>query len=67
MLATLKSTRFYAMVVASASAVLIDPSFGTQTWYISLGKFLGLLSTGFVIVNTSSKYEKKDTVVEEVK
>jgi len=54
---TLHSTRFYGMVIASASAVLIDPSFGTQPWYISLGKFLGLLSTGFVLINSVSKFE----------
>lgn len=47
----LTAPRFWAMVLGSASTVLVT-SFGTEPWYISLGKFLGLLSVGFVTVRT---------------
>ena len=45
------STRFYALVLGSASTVLVT-SFGTEPWYISLGKFLGLVSAGFITIRT---------------
>lgn len=50
--AFLLSTRFWAIVITSASAVLIDPNFGIQPWYISLGKFLGLIGAAFTVVRT---------------
>lgn len=50
--AFLTSTRFWAMVITSASVVLIDPAFATQPWYVSFGKFLGLVGAGFVTVKT---------------
>ena len=51
-LSFLGSNRFWAMVLGAASVILIDPSVPTVAWYITLGKFLGLLSTGFVAVRT---------------
>lgn len=47
----LTSTRFWALVLGSASTVLVT-SFGTEPWYVSLGKFLGLLSAGFITLRT---------------
>lgn len=55
----LTSNRFWAMVITSASAVLIDPSFATQPWYITLGKFLGLVGAGFVTVRTLDRASEK--------
>jgi hypothetical protein len=48
----LGANRFWFMVLGAASAVLVDPELTTQPWYVSLGKFLGLLSAGFVTVRT---------------
>ena len=53
------STRFWAMVMASASVVLIDSNFPNQEWYVTLGKFLGLVSTGFVGVGTLDRISDK--------
>lgn len=44
--------RFWSMVMADASAVLIDPAFQGQIWYVSLGKFLALLGITFTAVQT---------------
>lgn len=51
-LSFLASNRFWAIVITSASAVLIDPNFGTQPWYVSLAKFLGLVGAAFTVVRT---------------
>lgn len=51
----LNSPRFWALILGSASTVLIDPSFPTQEWYISVGKFLGLVSAGFIVVRTTDR------------
>lgn len=59
MLNLLSSSRFWGLILASASAVLADPSFPTQTWYISLAKFLGLLSAGAVTVRTIDRQVDK--------
>lgn len=48
----LTSTRFWAVVITAASVTLVDPSFPGQLWYVSLGKFLGLLGAGFTTVRT---------------
>ena len=48
----LGKVRFWAMVMADASAVLIDPAFPTQAWYVSLGKFLALLGVSFTAIQT---------------
>ena len=50
--AFLSANRFWAMVLASASAILVDPSLLMVPWWVSLGKFLGLVSTGFVVTRT---------------
>ncbi len=54
------SLRFWALVIGSASTVLVT-SFGTEPWYISLGKFLGLVSAGFISMGTIDKFSKKNT------
>lgn len=51
----LTSTRFWALVIGSASTVLLDPNLPNQKWYITLGKFFALLSAGFVTVRTIDK------------
>ncbi|MFA5696638.1 MAG: hypothetical protein WC917_04345 [Bacilli bacterium] len=43
----LKSTAFYAIVIGSASALLLEPNFITTPWYVLLGEFLALVSAGF--------------------
>lgn len=53
------SNRFWALVGTSASATLVDPSFPTQPWYVSVGKFLGLLGAGFTIVRTVDRVSDK--------
>jgi hypothetical protein len=55
----LKSNRFWAMITGTLSAVLIDPAFPTQPWYISLGKFLALTSVGFVGIRTIDRFGEK--------
>lgn len=56
----LTSTRFWALLTGSASTVLIDPGFITQPWYITLGKFLGLVSAGFITIRTVDRaFEQK--------
>jgi len=50
----LTSPRFYAMILGSASTVLVT-SFGTEPWHISLGKFLALVSAGFITIATIDK------------
>lgn len=47
------------MIMGAASAVLIDPSFQTQHWSISLGKFLSLVSAGFIGVRTVDRAAEK--------
>lgn len=46
------STRFWAVVISSVSAVLVQPEFATDEWYVSVGKILGLVSAGFTAVRT---------------
>ena len=48
----LTSNAFWSNVITSASITLIDPNLATQAWYVTLGKFLGLLSAAFTIVRT---------------
>lgn len=55
----LKAPRFWVMVIGVASAILIDPDFPTNPWYITLGKFLGLVSAGFVTVRTVDRASEK--------
>ena len=50
--AFLTSTRFWAIVISSASLTLVDPALPTQAWYVSLGKFLGLIAGGFTVIRT---------------
>lgn len=55
----LTSNRFYFLLLGSASAVLIDPNFPTQAWYLNLGKFLGLVSVGFIGIKTVDRASEK--------
>lgn len=48
----LASNRFWALVLGSASTILIDPNFSTQKWYVSVGKFFGLLAAGFIAIRS---------------
>ena len=57
----LGSNRFWVLLLGSASAVLVDPAFPTQEWYISLGKFLGLVSGGFITIRTVDRLGDKMT------
>ena len=51
-LSFLKANRFWALILGSASTILVDPAFPTQVWYVSLGKFFALLSAGFITIRT---------------
>ncbi len=55
----LKATRFWVMLLGCASTILIDPSFPTTPWYLTLGKFLSLVSAGFVTVRTVDRASEK--------
>jgi len=55
----LKSNRFWAGVVGSLSAVLIAPDFTTNPWFVSLGKFLGLLASVFIGIRTVDRLGEK--------
>lgn len=50
--AFLLSTRFWAIVLGSASTVLVSPEFANDEWYVSLGKFLSYVAGGFTVVRT---------------
>lgn len=54
----LQSERFWALIIGSASAVLIDPNFPIQQWYISVGKFFGLVAAGFIGIGTIDRVGK---------
>jgi len=55
----LKSTRFWIMIIGCASTILIDPSFPTSDWYFNLGKFLSLVSAGFIGIRTVDRATEK--------
>ncbi len=57
--AFLTSTAFYAIILTSASGVLIDPNFINQPWYVTLGKFFGLLGAQFTVVRTVDRHSDK--------
>jgi len=60
--AFLYSNRFWALVLGALSTVLIDPSFDPSLWYIAVGKFLGIVSAGFITIRTVDRLG--DTKVE---
>jgi len=53
------STRFWSMVITSASVVLVDPTFPTTPWYVAVGKFLGLIAAGFTVIRTVDRNSDK--------
>lgn len=55
----LTSNRFWMAGMTSASLVLIDPSFSTQPWYVSLGKFLGSWAGQFIVIRTIDRASDK--------
>lgn len=60
----LLSTRFWALLLGSASTILIDPAFPTQPWYLSLGKFLALVAAGFIGIRTIDRFGEKAGAVD---
>jgi hypothetical protein len=48
----LTSNRFWALILGSASTVLVDPEFPNREWYVNLGRFLALVSAGFIGIRT---------------
>lgn len=57
--AFLASNRFWMLIIGSASIVFIDPSFPTQHWSVNLGKFLALVSAGFIGIRTADRFGEK--------
>lgn len=55
--AFLKSTRFWALVLGSASTALVNSA--GEDWRVTLGKFLGLLSAGFIAIRTVDRTADK--------
>ena len=55
----LYATRFWAMVLASASVALLDPAIANQPWYVTFGKFLGLVGADFVAVKSWDRFSDK--------
>lgn len=55
--AFLKSHRFWALVLGSASTVLVNSA--GESWQISVGRFLGLLSAGFIAIRTVDRTADK--------
>lgn len=51
-LAFLTSTRFWVLILGSASTVLLDPDLVSKPWYVTVGKFLGVISAGFITIRT---------------
>ena len=62
----LTSNAFWSNVITSASVTLIDPNFPTQAWYVTLGKFLGILSAAFTVVRTLDRSADKKVEAAEV-
>ena len=48
----LKSERFYFLLMGSAAVVLQEPDTSERPWYVTLGRFLALISAGFITVGT---------------
>ena len=65
--AFLSKMNFWVMVFGAANVTLIDPSFATQPWYVSLGKFLGLVSAGFVTVQQVHRMSDKEVEVAQIR
>lgn len=60
----LLSNRFWALVLGDASTILLDPDFPTQPWYVTLGKFLVILSGGFIAIRTVDRFGEKAGAVD---
>lgn len=58
----LSSTRFWALVTGSLSTILIDPNLIAQPWYVTVGKFLGLVSAGFIAIRTIDRASEQKVV-----
>ncbi len=51
----LTSNRFWFLILGSASAVLVDPEISSRPLYYTIGKFLGLLSAGFIVIRSTDR------------
>jgi len=60
-LAFLKSNAFYAIIIGSASILLMDQEIATRPWYVSLGMFLSMVSAGFLGIRTVDRTTDKFT------
>ena len=60
------SSRFWVLILGSAGTVLSNPEFATLPWYTSLGKFLGLLSAGFITIRTIDRMGDKKVEAAEI-
>jgi hypothetical protein len=60
----LKASRFWIMVLGVAGAVVADPAFASQKWYVSLSKFVMGVATGFVAVRTIDRHGEKSGAID---
>lgn len=51
----LTSYRFWGVVGTAASLILTNPAFLTDPWFVSLGKFLGLVFGGATLVGVADR------------
>jgi len=58
-LSFLGKMRFWAMTIASASFVLVDPATQTRPWYVSVGMFLSIWGAGFWGTQTVDRFGEK--------
>src|SRR3990167_5556365 len=59
MLELLGSSRFWGVVITSASVTLTSPTFITDPWYVSLGKFLGYVAAGATAIRSWDRNSDK--------
>ena len=54
----LKSERFYFLLIGAAAIVLQEPETADRPWYITLGRFLALVSGAFITIGTADRLGK---------
>ena len=60
-LSFLKANRWWFMVFGIAGGILLDPTFPTSPWYVTLGKFLTALGGLHLVVGTVDRNVDKKT------
>ncbi len=60
----LTSNRFWALILGAASTVMLDPATPTQKLYVTIGKFLAIVTAGFVTIRTIDRTTEQPKITE---